>query len=304
MTKPNVGVLHGNILAELDVDAYISERRMLVNSALQRILNLDVEPECGRFVNAMRYSVLGDGKRTRPILCLATFEIFDNDIEKALAPACGLELLHCASLMLDDLPSMDNASTRRNKLSNHKVYGEGTTILASAALLVTCFKLFAKVGHVKINALIEEITNSLGINGLIKGQFLDLESFNKSSSVEQLEKAYFLKTGVLFCNSVNVGALLGGANQEELAALNSFAKSFGLAFQIRDDILDATAEESFTGKDVRLDVKNKKPSYPSVIGVEQSKEMLAQEMERAKAYLDMFGDRAKLLKGITDTLKL
>lgn len=289
-------------LQNAGIEEYVTARRELVNSRLQEILDVKIDDGLRKFIECMRYAVLGNGKRLRPLLCLATFEMFDSEVEKALDPACGLELIHCASLMLDDLPSMDNASLRRNKPTSHAVYGEGVTILASAALFTVCFNIFSKVSYVKINALVKDTTEAIGVNGLIGGQFMDISSFNKARTVEELDNAYFLKTGVLFCNAVKAGALLGGADREELVSLERFAKSFSLAFQIRDDIMDAISEESAVGKDVRIDLKNGKPNYPSVVGLGLSREKLEECIIKAKACLDVFGEKAKILKGITDKL--
>lgn len=284
----------------MELKNYLKERKQLVEDKLKEIISKAKEDNPGKLTQAMEYSVMNGGKRLRPILVLAAYELFKNDIKKALEPACGIELVHCASLVLDDLPCMDNADIRRGKPATHKVYGESTAILASAALFALTFDIFSKIPSIKINEFVHETAKTMGSNGMTKGQMMDLESFSKESSIEELRKVYYSKTGILFCNSVKIGAMLGKAKKTELKALEDYAKALGLAFQIRDDILDVVSSEKEIGKGIKTDERNKKLSYPLVIGVEKSKVVLKEEIGNAKAVLKIFGSKAEALVLIAD----
>ena len=254
---------------------YLESRKRLVNEQLEKIVEEGPQDHSLRkLADSLKYTLLADGKRMRPLLSIAVYELFKNDIEEIIEPACAIELIHAASLMLDDLPCMDDAEYRRGRQSNHRVFGEATTILASAALFVGAFKIFSKIESVKINPIVKETADSLGRLGLIRGQFLDIESFRSLKTVDELETAYYLKSGLLFENAVKIGALMGGANTEQLEILQKFGRDFGLAFQIRDDINDYILSREESGKDERIDVRNQKPTYVSLLGLAGAEEAL------------------------------
>lgn len=259
----------------LDLSLYLTEKKEVVNRQLTRIIEDEPEvSELRKLVDSIKYTLLGDGKRIRPVLSIMVYELFKKNLEEIVEPACAIELIHSASLMLDDLPCMDNATIRRGKITNHLMFGEATTILASAALWVAAFKIFSKIESVKINPIIMETANSIGRAGLIRGQFLDIESFKKSKTIKELKACYYLKTGVLFENAVKIGALMGNANQKQMIILEKFGRNFGLAYQIRDDILDRTTPVEQSGKDTNIDDRNKKPTYVSLLGIEGAKKTL------------------------------
>jgi geranylgeranyl diphosphate synthase type II len=240
---------------------------------------------------AMRYSLLAGGKRLRPALLLATVEALGGDGEKALPFACALEMIHTYSLIHDDLPCMDDDDFRRGKLTNHKVFGEAQAILAGDALLTEAFGLMARgameAGLPAETALIiiDEAARAAGARGMVGGQVDDLLSENRSISLAELESIHRRKTGDLIAFSVRAGARLCGADEELLGALTRFAYGLGLAFQIQDDILDVIGDQKKLGKPVGSDEEKHKSTYPSLLGLERSRELLAEVTEQAKREL-------------------
>ncbi len=194
------------------IEKYLKERKELIDSKLNEIIEELKKPESLKLNEAIKYSILNGGKRIRPILTIAAFELFNDDVSGVIEPACAIELLHCASLILDDIPCMDDVEYRRGKLATHRIHGEATTILASAALSTIAFEIYSRVKSIRINEIISDTTKTIGSSGMIMGQFLDVDSFNKPNTVDKLNQGYYLKTGILFCNAIKVGALLGKAN--------------------------------------------------------------------------------------------
>ena len=259
----------------LDFNIYIENRRSLINRELQRIADVELERYgLSKLVQAMQYTVMADGKRLRPLLTIAIYELFDKDIENIIAPACSIELIHSASLMLDDLPCMDNATFRRKKQASHLVFGESATILASAALFTAAFKILSEIDTVKINTIIAETSDAIGDGGLIKGQFMDVETFGKASTIDELTKAYYLKTAVLFELAGKIGTTLAGSNEVQSKEISDLCRNLGLAYQIRDDILDGEQNFQELGKDVKIDEKNSKPTFLSMLGSIEAKSRL------------------------------
>lgn len=276
---------------------YLTDRKKQVNKTLVQILE---KPSASQYFSdlddALKHTVLLHGKRLRPILAIAVYEMYKQDISNVLAPACAIELIHAGSLMLDDLPCMDNAHFRRGKKTNHILYGESVTILASAALWVQAFEILSDIKDVRINQLVRETSESIGKNGLILGQYMDLFAFDKKQSIEDLIKCYTLKTSSLFLLAVRYGTTLGGAKESERLSLESFGNSLGIAFQIQDDIADATLSKSQTGKDTQQDEANHKPNYVSLLGLEQAKEALKKEADSALHALNSINKDTKILK--------
>lgn len=270
---------------------YLQERRGFVDAHLRRILRSSpTHTQTRPLADAIRYTTLAEGKRIRPLLAIAVYELFDDQLPQIIAPACAIELIHAASLMLDDLPCMDNASQRRGRPTSHLVFGEATTILASAALWVSAFKLFSQIESIEINSLIKQTAESIGKSGLIRGQYLDISSFRQARTLRQLQASYYLKTAVLFENAVKIGGLLGRATPTQLKILGSFGKTFGLAYQVRDDITDAHMLSEDVGKDVGVDARNGKPTYVSILGVRGAYlhlQKLALQMRRQLESLDL-----------------
>lgn len=283
----------------MEWESYLEEKRVLVDKALQGFLP-PADHYSPKIHEAVHYALLGGGKRLRPILTLAVVEMLGGDAKKALAPACALEFIHTCSLVLDDLPSMDDASYRRGRPSCHKVYGEAVAILAGMALLNLAYALIARQQDSPLQdyavkgKMLEEIIKAIGPTGLISGQLVDLESEGKDIDFETLEYIHRNKTGRLFIASARLGGLIAGASEEELAALTRYAKNLGLAYQIRDDLLDVIATQEELGKDVGKD--SNRTTFVSMWGVKASQELVKRLTEFAVAALGCFGEKAEVLR--------
>lgn len=255
---------------------------------------------------AMLYSLQAGGKRIRPLLVLATLHAFEKDVEIGLPVACALEMLHTYSLIHDDLPSMDNDDLRRGKPTNHKVFGEAIAILAGDALLTHSFRVIAEPpsisDEVKVR-LIAELAKAAGPEGMVAGQVADMQGEGKQLTLEELEYIHRNKTGKLLQYSVLAGAILANANEQQLKKLAEFALHLGLAFQIRDDILDIEGDERKIGKKVGSDVENKKVTYPSLLTMAGAKEKLRHHIEQAKTLLQQTKLNAHLLEYICELVE-
>ena len=285
----------------MDLKAYLQERSTLVEQALQDLMPAkEVYPP--QIHEAMHYSVFAGGKRLRPILCLAAAEAIDKDYKPLLPVACALEMIHTYSLIHDDLPVMDDDDYRRGKLTNHKVYGEGIAVLAGDALLTYTFEILADYGQKCQEQevawqVLREIAVAAGTEGMIGGQVVDLESAGKElADKELLTYIHTHKTGALFCVSLRAGALLAGANPEELACLTLYAEKFGLAFQITDDLLDVVGDQKKLGKPIGSDTKMNKLTYPALYGIEKSRELVQEAVEEAVAALAKLSGETKPLE--------
>ncbi|MEK4799080.1 MULTISPECIES: polyprenyl synthetase family protein [Thermoactinomyces] len=269
------------------ITSYIKEQADRVHRALDQYLDqMDSLPDVLR--QSMRYSLLAGGKRLRPVLTLATVESLGKDPEKAMPFACAIEMIHTYSLIHDDLPSMDDDDYRRGKLTNHKVFGEAQAILAGDALLTEAFGLMAAAAKKEglpaevALTMIEEGARSAGARGMVGGQSDDLLSENRKISLEELESIHKRKTGDLIAFSVRMGAHFCQAESSVLDALTRFAYQIGLAYQIQDDILDVTGTTEVIGKPAGSDIKSNKATYPSLLGLEESKRRLKLLTEDAK----------------------
>ena len=285
-----------------DLAAYLQERQTLVEAALDRSLPV-IYPE--KIYEAMRYSLLAGGKRLRPILCLATCELIGGTIEMAMPTACALEMIHTMSLIHDDLPAMDNDDYRRGKLTNHKVYGEDIAILAGDGLLAYAFEHVAietkNVPNDRLLRIVAILGRAVGAAGLVGGQVVDLESEGKTEvCLETLNFIHNHKTAALLEASVTSGSILAGVSDADLQRLTNYAQHIGLAFQIVDDVLDITATQEELGKTAGKDLRAQKATYPSIWGLEESKQQAQILVQKAKAELADFGDRAKPLIAIAD----
>jgi len=260
-----------------------------------------------RIVEAMRYSALSDGKGIRPFLVMAIANIFNLPVAKSLNCATAIEFVHVYSLIHDDLPAMDDDDFRRGKLSNHKKFDEATAILAGDALLTIAFEVLANSethNNAEIRCeLIKILSSAIGFRGMIGGQMIDIENIDKKMSQEQIINLHRLKTGELFMASAECGAILGGASKEERSALRFYAHDLGLAFQIKDDILDhIDIEIGKTTIDKMSHKKLKEASIVDVIGVEKAEQKLKILSEQAKEHLKIFGKKTDILKNLIDFL--
>jgi farnesyl diphosphate synthase len=259
-----------------------------------------------KLVEAMRYSVLSDGKRIRPFLVISSAQIFGVNPMEALNAAAAMEFIHCYSLIHDDLPAMDNDDMRRGKPTCHKKFDEATAILAGDSLLTYAFEILSDLDTHKDAVvrceLIKAISKASGFRGMAGGQMIDLEKANQKISNEELAKLHRLKTGELFMASVEAGAILGRANQQERSALRAYANDIGLAFQIKDDILDHCGLD--VGKVEVDEAIHKKPkenaSIVDVVGLDNARKQLDLLKEQAIAHLKTFGDKARLLIELAD----
>ena len=254
---------------------------------------------------AARYSLLAGGKRIRPILVLASGEAVGGAREELLPLACAVEMIHTYSLIHDDLPAMDNDDLRRGQPTSHKVFGEAIAILAGDALLTRAFHLLAETGdgwdaarlrrRLRATAILGE---ACGTDGLIGGQVMDLESEGKAIGPHELERLHRAKTGALLAACVRGGAILGGADERELEGLSRYASAIGLAFQVVDDVLDATANAQQLGKTAGKDQAARKATYVSIHGLERARAMATTLRSEALAAVEPLGARGALLAAI------
>lgn len=288
--------------SSFNLASYLAQRQALVETALDRALPVTY-PE--KIYESMRYSLMAGGKRLRPILCLASCELFGGTLEMAMPTACAMEMIHTMSLIHDDLPAMDNDDYRRGKLTNHKVYGDDIAILAGDGLLSYAFEFIASrtenVPPQRVLQVISRLGYAVGATGLVGGQVVDLDSEGLTDvSEETLTFIHTHKTGALLEVSVVSGAILAGASESDLSRLTRYSQNIGLAFQIIDDILDITSTTEILGKSAGKDVQAQKVTYPSLWGIEESQRKATQLVTDAKAELSVFGDKAEPLCSIAD----
>lgn len=275
------------------------ERQQLVEKQL--VKELEKEPPLdARLAESMRYSLMAGGKRLRPILLMAAADAVGAKGTDYLTTACALEMIHTYSLIHDDLPAMDNDDYRRGKLTNHKVYGDGMAVLAGDALLTLAFEVIARQQHTDPATLlrvVQEISTAAGMNGMVGGQAIDLESVGRQLDQQALETMHRHKTGALIEASVQLGALASGnADEPALRSLQHYAQAIGLAFQVQDDILDVESDTATLGKTQGKDEANHKPTYPALLGMEAAKAYALELRDQALHALRPFGDSAEPLR--------
>jgi geranylgeranyl diphosphate synthase type II len=287
----------------MDLKNYLKDRRQRIDAALNQYLPAeDSLPE--RLHQAVRYSVFAGGKRLRPILMLAACEAVGGDTEKILPAACAMEMIHTYSLIHDDLPAMDDDDLRRGRPTCHKVYGEALAILAGDALLT---EAFIQLSGMSSNTFQTEdacrrathiIARCAGSRGMVGGQVVDMESEGKEINLPTLEYIHTHKTGALILASVQVGALLGGADEASYDALTRYAEASGLAFQVADDILDIIGDQDLLGKDVGSDEARGKATYPALLGLTVARGRARELRDLALESLEGFGEAAEPLRQI------
>jgi len=253
----------------------------------------------------MRYSLLPGGKRLRPVLCLAAYDLSGGEHETAIPTACALEMLHTATLIHDDLPAMDNDDYRRGRLSNHKVFGDGVAVLTGDALLSYALEFILietkGVPADRLLRVMQTVTHAIGVSGLVGGQVLDIESEGRDDvDLSMLEFIHSRKTGSLIDAAVVTGSILAGASEDIISRLSQYAWKMGLAFQIVDDILDVTATQQELGKTPNKDEKARKITFPGLLGIEKSAKRARELVGSAKQELTPLGDRAIPLLAIAD----
>ncbi len=279
-----------------------------IEEELQKYIRKDACPE--RVLNeSIEYSLMAGGKRLRPILILATYKLFKQDIEKCMPFAIAIEMVHNFSLIHDDLPGIDNDDFRHGKLTNHKKYNEATAILAGDALLNQAYIVISKAMlnteskyelELKIKAFNEF---SIAVDRMIAGEYVDTEFEGKDISLEYLEYNYNNKTGALLRLCVRIGAILANTKEEDLNKLTSYAEKIGLAFQIKDDILSVEGDELITGKPVGNDEERGKCTYISKYGLDEAKKVLKNLIEDAVKIAESYGEKAEFLKELALYIK-
>lgn len=257
---------------------------------------------------SMRYSLLGNGKKIRPALCLATCELCGGSIEQAMPTACACEMIHVMSLVHDDLPAMDNDNLRRGQPTTHVKFGEDIAVLTGDALLSFAFEHVARgtrgVPPERLLKVVGHLGKAVGAQGLVSGQAVDIKSEGKELDSKTLEYIHLHKTAALLEAAVLSGATIGGATEDELERLGKYARNIGLAFQVIDDILDVTQTTEQLGKTAAKDVKAKKATYPRLLGLERSKEVAAELIEDAIKQLDCFDQKkAAPLIGLAEYIR-
>ncbi|WP_411820488.1 polyprenyl synthetase family protein [Hyphococcus formosus] len=281
----------------------IKETATLVETALDEFLPQRDGP-LGRVVDAMRWGALDGGKRLRPFLAIAAADMFDTPRERSIRVGCAVEMIHCYSLIHDDLPAMDDSDLRRGRPSVHKKFDDATAILAGDALLTQAFEILAEAdthpdGNIRC-AIALELARASGKIGMVGGQMIDIYAEQKDFDLEGVTELQRLKTGALIRFSAVGGGIVGGATEDEVAALSAYAEDLGLAFQIVDDILDATADAETLGKPAGQDVEMDKATFIKLMGMDGAKAKAAELVDRCKAHLDRFGAPAEPLKGAAD----
>jgi len=260
----------------------------------------------GLVYEAMKYSLEAGGKRLRPSLLLEFNRIFGGNTETALPFACALEMIHTYSLIHDDLPAMDDDELRRGKPTCHIRFDEATAILAGDALLTKAFEVMTEIYTDDIKTqlkMINVIATSSGADGMVGGQTVDLGSEGKKISYDELKYIHKLKTGALIKAACVAGAMLGGANDEEIGKVSEFAENLGIAFQIRDDILDVTGNTDILGKPVGSDEKSEKSTYVSLFGLKRAEELCEEYTDNAVSNLLSLGRDTDELQKLAESMK-
>ncbi len=286
---------------------YLKRRRDVVDRALREYLPPDDAKT--KLHQSILYSIHPGGKRLRPILCLAASELICGSYENVLPAACAIEMIHTYSIIHDDLPSMDNDDIRRGKPANHKVFGEAVATLAGDALLTDAFNLVTEklikegVSSELILRVISVISEAAGSKGMVLGQAFDIEMEGiEDPSVNEISNTYLMKTAKIITASVLSGAMLSGAGERELLKLKSYSEKIGIAFQIKDDILDVVGSHG-TKQESRDKAGVKKHTYVSVMGVKKSKAKVSELTNQAMAELESFQKTPNPLREIAIWLR-
>jgi geranylgeranyl diphosphate synthase, type II len=284
---------------------YLKFQKTFVEKGLYQILQRF--PQNSRITDAVDHSLMSGGKRLRPILCIAASEVVvaeGSSVDNVLPVACALEMIHTYSLIHDDLPAMDNDELRRGRPTCHMAFDEATAILAGDALLTMAFETLSFSANKQgVNPagwlrIIELIAGSSGVHGMVEGQMQDIFSEGNILSLESLKKMHRLKTGALIEASVCSGAILSGAQEHQLDHLKNYAQNIGLAFQVVDDILNVEGDPDLLGKAVGSDQQRKKSTYPSLLGLKESKIFAEKLIKTALQALENFDNRADPLRAI------
>ncbi|ALM94146.1 polyprenyl synthetase family protein [Fusobacterium polymorphum] len=291
-----------------DFQVYLKEKTNFFETELKKELQELSYPET--IAKGMEYAILNGGKRLRPFLLFATLELLNQNIEKGVKSAIALEMIHSYSLVHDDLPALDNDDYRRGKLTTHKVFGEAEGILIGDSLLTYAFYILSQknlkfLSSEQIVNIISKTSEYAGINGMIGGQMIDIESENKKIDLETLKYIHSHKTGKLIKLPIEIACIIANVEKDKKEVLEKYANLIGLAFQVKDDILDVEGTFEELGKPVGSDVDLHKATYPSILGMEESKKILNDTVEKAKEIIkNKFGEeKGKNLISLADFIK-
>jgi geranylgeranyl diphosphate synthase type II len=287
----------------MNIKDYLEQKRLEVDRFLDALTPSPATPPI-TLHESMRYSLLGGGKRVRPILAIAAAEELGTSSPGLMAVACSLELIHTYSLIHDDLPSMDNDDFRRGKPTNHKVYGEAIAILAGDALLTMAFDVITRpelmkgCEPVRQVRILQELAFGSGNMGMVGGQVFDIQAEHQDIDLNALQNIHRHKTGMLIRAAVRMGAIAAGASDRQLDDMTSYAEDIGLAFQIADDVLNVTGTREELGKNPNTDAERGKKTYPTFYGVEGAKRLADECAARAIGRLTSFGSSADPLRDL------
>ena len=286
-------------------DTFLKESKTFVEEKLVSYAN---ELQCPNVLReAMAYSLEAGGKRLRPLLLFATLQAFGKEKNLGVGAACALEMIHTYSLVHDDLPCMDDDDLRRGKPTNHKVFGEAMAVLAGDGLLTYAFQVIMAYEQKEISAekkvrLVLELAKAAGPEGMVGGQVADMEAEGKQLTIDELEYIHKHKTGKLLEFAVLAGSILSDATEEQEEKLLEFAKYIGLAFQIRDDILDVEGTEEEIGKPIGSDLSNEKSTYTTLFTVDRAKDILEETIAEAKGAISSLQLQDEYLLSICDLI--
>ena len=291
-----------------DFQVYLKEKTDFFETELKKELQELSYPET--IAKGMEYAVLNGGKRLRPFLLFATLDLLNEDVSKGVKSAIALEMIHSYSLVHDDLPALDNDDYRRGKLTTHKVFGEAEGILIGDSLLTYAFYVLSQknlefLSFEQIVNIISKTSEYAGINGMIGGQMIDIQSENKKIDLETLKYIHSHKTGKLIKLPIEIACIIANVEKDKKEVLEEYANLIGLAFQVKDDILDVEGTFEDLGKPVGSDVDLHKATYPSILGMEESKKILNDNVEKAKEIIkNKFGEeKGKNLISLADFIK-
>ena len=291
-----------------DFQVYLKEKTDFFETELKKELEELSYPET--IAKGMEYAVLNGGKRLRPFLLFVTLELLNENINKGVKSAIALEMIHSYSLVHDDLPALDNDDYRRGKLTTHKVFGEAEGILIGDSLLTYAFYVLSQknlelLSSKQIVNIISKTSEYAGINGMIGGQMIDIESENKKIDLETLKYIHSHKTGKLIKLPIEIACIIANLEKDKREILEEYADLIGLAFQVKDDILDVEGTFEDLGKPVGSDIDLHKATYPSILGMKESKKILNDTVEKAKEIIkNKFGEeKGKVLISLADFIK-
>lgn len=291
-----------------DFQVYLKEKTDFFETELKKELKELSYPET--IAKGMEYAVLNGGKRLRPFLLFTTLELLNENINKGVKSAIALEMIHSYSLVHDDLPALDNDDYRRGKLTTHKVFGEAEGILIGDSLLTYAFYVLSQknlefLSSEQIVKIISKTSEYAGINGMIGGQMIDIQSENKKIDLETLKYIHSHKTGKLIKLPIEIACIIANVEKDKREVLEEYADLIGIAFQVKDDILDVEGTFEELGKPVGSDVDLHKATYPSILGMEESKKILNDTVEKAKEIIkNKFGEeKGKILISLADFIK-